>query len=520
MFQGNAAIKDSEIQDILVESYRSTKVFAKVFFPERFTSNFSKLHDQMFEIIDSGAQRVAIAAPRGIGKTSIVALALAAKKILFHDSKFLPYVNMSHDAAVLQTENLKIELASNQLVKQLFGYVNNQGGDSIDKTFSKKSWVSRFQGDNRGTLVFPRGSGQQIRGLLYINSRPDFFIIDDLEDPETIENEDIRRKRKEWFFADLMKAVSRVENNWRVIYIDTLKHEDSLLQTLLDSKDWETLRLEICDDNLESNAPEFISNETIKQEYESHKEKGLLDVFFREFRNLPISTVDAVFRQERFKYFVEAGDKLLVYEKGKTEPETIFTRNLTNIVLVDPAKTVKLSSADSAVVTIGIDRSSKRLFIRNTISGKFEPDVLMDHMFDEVTTYKAFVLGVETTGLDRWISQPIENEMRVRSIFPIYYSISASGSKKAERVASLAPYYNLGYIYHNKENCQKLESQLLGFPRSKLWDVMDCLSHIIHVMDEFAYYFDPPDMGPEDDDENFKELLLDDDDPVKLWGIV
>lgn len=513
-------IKNSELNEILVESYRSTKILAKVFFPERFSSQFSKLHDQIFDIIDSGAPRVAIAAPRGIGKTSIVGLALAGKRILFQDSKFLPYVSNSFDSAVLQTENLKIELSSNQLVKHCFGYIRTTGGDYLDRTFSKKSWIARFQEDAVGTLVYPRGSGQQIRGLIYRNARPDFFIIDDLEDTETIENEEIRRKRETWFFADLMKAVSRVDRKWRVVYIDTLKHEDSLLQKLLNSKDWESLRLELCDDELNSNAPEFVSTEQIKLEHAQHKNDGMLDVFYREYRNIAISTEDAVFKQERFKYYIENGDQLLVYEPGKVEPEKIAARLLTNIIIVDPAKTEKLESADSAVLAIGIDRGTRRIFVRNVIAGKFSPTTLLDHMFSQVLLYKAMVLGVEVTGLESWISQPIENEMRVRSIFPIYHPISASGSKKKERVASLSSYYNLGYIYHNKTCCQKLESQLTMFPRSKLWDVMDGLSHLVKILDDFAQYFDPIDMAPEDDNKEYEKLLEEDEVPVKNFAVI
>lgn len=490
-------------------------MFCKVFFPERFSAEFSPLHDQIFELVDSKEPKVAIAAPRGIGKTSIVGMGLAAKKIVFQDSKFLPYVSKSFDSSVLQTENLKIELASNQLIRQCFGSVNTVGADVLDKNFSKKSWVAKFQEDSTGTLIYPRGAGQQIRGVLYRNARPDFFVFDDFEDSDDVLNDELREKLKIRFTADFMKAVSRVDKNWRMIYIDTLKHEDALLQTLVDSSDWTSIVLEICDDELNSNAPTFISTEEIKEEYEAHKEKGLLDVFAREFRNQPISKKDAVFRPEFFKYFTENGDHLLVYE-GKDKPEKIPCRELTNVVIVDPAKTVKLSSADSAILVIGIHRQSKKVFVRDIVSGKFEPDDLINKMFDAVQTYKAMVLGVEVTGLDRWISQPIENEMRVRSIFPIFYGISASATKKPERVASLGPYYKLGYIYHNKNNCTKLESQLTMFPRSKLWDVMDALSHLIKLMDEFAYYFDPEDFGPEDDEEEFKELLDEDENPVNF----
>ena len=43
-------------------------------------------------------------------------------------------------------------------------------------------------------------------------------------------------------------------------------------------------------------------------------------------------------------------------------PTTIEIKQhtLTHITICDPAKTVKLQSADSAIVTVGVDRSSTR----------------------------------------------------------------------------------------------------------------------------------------------------------------
>ena len=230
---------------------------------------------------------------------------------------------------------------------------------------------------------------------------------------------------------------------------------------------------------------------------------------------MPISKEDAVFKSEYFKYYVEGGGQLLVYEKDIKEPQRIPEREVTNVVIVDPAKTVKLSSADSAVLVIGIHRQSQKIFVRNVVAGKMEPDELLENMFEQCQTYRAMVLGVETTGIDRWISQPIENIMRSRvksgMSVPIFHSISASKGTKPKRVASLGPYYKMGFIYHNKECCQKLESQLEMFPRSKLWDVMDGLSHLMPLMDEFAYYFDPEDYGDESADEEFAALMDEDE---------
>ena len=494
---------DSEIRELLIECMKSTKLTAQVFFPERFSSPFApNIHDEIFDLIDSGEPRVAIAAPRGFGKTSIVGLALTSKNIMFRLCQFILYVSKSATSAEMQTENLKIELLSNRMIRQLFGQVKPEKDEGFEDSFSKKTWKALE------TLVLPRGSGQQVRGLLYRNSRPDKIIIDDLEDPETIANDEIRQKRKEWFHADLMKCVSRVKKDWQILYIDTLKHEDSLLEDLLGHPDWASVRLEACDDNYESNAPEFMSTLEIKAERDYHREAGMMDVFFREFRNIPISKEDAAFKPEYFRYYSEGINDLVIESVevlGKKLPEKkIKTSNLINFVLVDPAKEIKVHNADSAIVGVGIDRASQNIFIRDIVHGKMYPEEIYKEMFDMLVRLNAWILAVEVTSLHQFISQPIENEMRVRNVRAQYIELKATG-KKEERIAHMVPYYRQGYVYHNRACCDVLESQLLGYPRSKLWDVMDAEAYFVKLLDELALYFDPPDSETPGFDE-FAEL--------------
>lgn len=492
-----------DLKPVLESCYLSTKTFCKTLMPEVFFNDFSALHDQIFAMIDSGAPRIAIAAPRGFGKTSIIMLGFVARKVLYKDCRFVVYVSNSATSGELQSDNLKYELISNQVIKKLFGpmKVKDAGLEGLDETFSKKSWVAGGH-----TMIFPRGSGQQVRGILYRSARPDLIIIDDLEDTETIENEEVRLKRENWFFGDLMKCTSRYDKRWQIVYIDTIKHEDCLLQKLIDAPDWESIRLEICDDNLESLAPEVMTTEEIKIEYESHKSKGMLDVFAREFRNLPIDKKTAKFKQEYFKYYDEAD---LMHPKDGSPPL------LTNVVIADPAKTKEDRAADYAIVGWGIDRSSKRMYFRDCKAGKMLPSEFFDKMFDMVVRLNATLLAVEVTSLEDWISQPIKNEMRSRGIPVIYIPIKAQG-KKLDRIGMLEPYYEMGYVYHNRATSQGLEQQLSSYPRAKKVDISDAASYIVKVMEEHYIYFDPEGFNPnEPSKDEYEALKALDEKPLK-----
>jgi len=491
---------NSEIQDILAECYKDTKVLAKVLFPDLFFSEFSVLHDQIFDLIDSGAKKIAIAAPRGIGKTTI-ARTVAAKGILFRDTNFVSYVSNSASSAELQTENLKRDLLANIEVRKIFGNVKIADSEfQLDDTFAKTSWVAYGN-----TLVMPRGSGQQVRGLIWGKYRPQLIIIDDFENKDEIMNPEQRKKWKDWFHSDLEKSINRYNNDWRFIYIDTLKHEDALLQELIDSSDWESITLSVCNDKYESLAPSYITTEELKEEVETHKEKGILDIFYMEYMNLPIATEDASFKQGYFKYY--------------NEPE-LDKSSVENIIIVDPAKTVKMQSAESAVLGLGINYTTNAIMVRDIVAEKLYPDELYDQMFDMKVRLNAHVMGIEVTGLEEFIKQPIENEMLKRGpsvscelVWLKARSGPIEGQKvvaqergKIRRIAALVPYYRQGYIYHNPNCCAQLEAQLLMFPRSKRKDIMDGLAYVIEMMDLGNRYFDVPDEDPDDSEAEFTEL--------------
>ena len=494
-----------DIKDVLALCYQHIGIFCKTLLPEAFNTPWSVLHTQMLNAIDSGHQRICIAAPRGLGKTSL-ARALVEKSILFRDYEFIPYISNSETIATMQTENIKRELLSNREIRRIFGSVQINADDpELDDSFSKQSWVAFGS-----SLVMPRGAGQQVRGLLYKNYRPQLIVIDDLEKKEELENPENRSKLKEWFYSDLLKCVDRYSNKWRIIYIDTLKHYDSLLQELLTDPEWYSLRLDLCDDNYVSQAPHLISTEELKREVESHRAKGMLDVFYMEYRNLPISKEDATFRQEYFKYY---------------EERELDNRQLENVVIVDPAKTANMHSADSAIVGIGIDYTTNALYIRDIVSGKFFPDDLYEEMFAMRRRLNAHVIGIEVTGLEEFIKQPITNEMLRRgpadAFEPCWLKArggAPDGEKgKIKRIGSLSPYYRQGWIYHNKTNCAKLEAQLLSFPRSGLVDVADATAYIIELMELGGRYFTTPEDIIGDIDEF---ASLDYDPPLEDWRLV
>jgi len=466
----------SQLDDTLALCAANTQIYAKTLHPEQFTAPWSALHNQIFDLVDSGHKKIAIAAPRGIGKTT-VARCLAQKSIVFRDLNFICYVSKSATFAEMQTENIKRELLSNNEVKGLFGSVKVNDASDIDESFSKSSWTAYGK-----TLILPRGAGQQIRGLNWSGNRPQLIIIDDLEDKKEVKNPDNRSFLKSWFYSDLMKSVNRYLNDWRVVYIDTIKHEDSLLQNLIDADDWASLNLSLVDENFESLVPDYMTTEEILADKDAHEKAGMLDTFYMEYCNMPISTEDAVFKPEYINHYSETDAKFQSrLNLGKIE----------TVLLADPAKTVKMHSAESAVVGVGIDAEAGRYYVRDVSAGKFYPDEFYDNIFNMAARLDAKTLGVEVTSLNEFIVQPLKNEMHKRGEFLTLLELNAV-RKKEERIAALAPLYRQGYIFHNRNCCAPLEAQLFAFPRPARFDIMDALAYLIKMLEMGSRYFEVP----------------------------
>jgi hypothetical protein len=478
------------IELTLAKCFLSTAATARTMFPDRFSLPFYKIHDPLFAILDDPTiQNFVITAPRGFGKTSIMNLAYPAKKILFNEKKFIVPISNSATQALMQSENLKRELLTNSIIKKVFGTIKS---DAPFDAFTKDMWVT-----SNGTMVFPRGSGQQVRGILYGDNRPDLILADDLESTEGVKSEDQRAKMKEWWYGDVMGATARNRQDWQIGMMGTILHEDSLLANLMEDPNWVHLNIELCDDNYNSLWPEFISTEQITSMAEKYRSQGMLDTFFREYRNLPISSEDPTFSKTYFKYYEESKDM------NKSE-------SIENVVIIDPAKTVKKSADYSAIVGVGFNAAANRIYFRDCIAERMHPDRIYTEAFRMAQRINATVFALKVTSLNEFITYPFKSEMIRQGINAEILEINERG-KKEDRIAALVPFYRKGLIFHNKTISGGLEAQLMSFPRSRRDDIMDAFADIIPILEQGERYFHAPSTNiSEAEQARLKEMLSDD----------
>ena len=468
-----------DVKELSRICYKDTKAAAKIIYPNRFYRDFDDEHDKIFDLLDnSDNPHKVIAAPRGTGKTSIMNLLVPTKRLAFLDSRFMVPISSTQGAAMQQSENLKNEFMNNQVLKTVF---------QIEKTrnFSKKQWVLELAGGEK-SMIWPKGAGQQVRGMLFHDYRPDLVIFDDLEDDEYLRSEEQRKKLKQWFFGPAINIVDRGRDDWEIIYIDTLKHEDSLLQDLIDDDGWDSVVLELCDDDYKTKFPNMMTDDEVQDLVERYRAQGQLDVFYREYRNMPIATEDRPFQQSFFQYYTN------IHQNPGHEFPNFNKSKFSTAIVIDPAKTAKMKNAESAIVGGSINMDTGELYFRDIVSGHWHPDELYREMNQMVKRLNPEVVGVEVTGINEFATYPIQQELLKHSPMVSLQELHARGGRgedgKTARVRSLVNFYRQGLVYHNHVNSGGLEAQLLSFPRAKRWDIMDAAAYFVELFEKGKRY--------------------------------
>ena len=220
---------------VIAESFAHVGVFATYFMSEYITANFGEHHDPLFQAIGRGDQgrQVNVLAPRGAAKSTIMAVIYplhciyfkwAYEKLDMKTNNFIIIVSKSHTMAKSRVQDIKRKIEVDTRFQHLKG----------------EKWGESRLITSNDTLIVPIGRGGQIRGSLFGAERPDLIISDDLDDPETVNNPDVREKDQHWFDTSFLKA-GRPDGTTNFINIDTVKHPESTANLLRDRPNWSTL---------------------------------------------------------------------------------------------------------------------------------------------------------------------------------------------------------------------------------------------------------------------------------------
>ncbi len=205
----------------------SPHTFAEIYMKSNCHAPYSGMHKEIFtsllQMTEQGKGRLAIAAPRGHAKSTIVSLVYVLWCVLYLKERLILIASNTQEQAVTLLKDIKHQLKSNPLIVSDF--------PEICRGKKPRPWRDNSIQLPNGAMIRVYGAGQNPRGIKNDKDRPGLIIADDLENEEQAQSEEQRDKLRSWFRRTLLNTGHPDTN---VVVIGTILHQDSLLANLVD----------------------------------------------------------------------------------------------------------------------------------------------------------------------------------------------------------------------------------------------------------------------------------------------
>lgn len=465
--------KGSAIKQIRLDFCKFKKYYFSHYCYKRENLLHKYLRKKVFKNIASNAgKKYAIAAPRGHGKTTDI-LIFIIYCIVYDLKKFIVIFSNTIDLSSNIINDIKDELCENEKLREDFPFLSEKLiKNSRDEIITSND-----------IKIKALSVSKRVRGIKHKEVRPDFVILDDLENDINVLNKYQRDKLEEWLDDAIGYIGSILSSNLDILFIGTILHSDSVLARKLKKKDFNPKKFQAIvkyPDRLDlwEEFDKIYRSDPKNAESYYKKNKKLLNAGAKLMWSDGVRLYDLMCKR--------ASNYFSFNKELQNEPlgeNSIFKREYFNFYNSISLKKLKIFGfCDSAGSSINSDYTS--ITILGISEGKF---YLLENInkilrsFDIVKLivelqikYKCKLFGFETNGGQFHLKDWILKEAYEKSIIMPLKGVHHSDSKLSRIESLLMPIVN-NEIYFNND-CDLLLSQLLEFPQNDYDDAMDSLA--------------------------------------------
>jgi predicted phage terminase large subunit-like protein len=458
--------------------------------------NAADFHRELCRLLDEITlgrvnTNVAWVVGRGHAKTAYLSNAYLCHKVVYRHKRYIVEVSETTDVAGDFIQWTRNQLCYNDKLREDFGPLLNPK-KSLNETDNKYEFVTAS-----GTKVEAKGIGTQMRGLRHGSTRPDLFLLDDLESKDNTNTPELRKKNRDWFREEMLPALSR---EGMCVYMGTIVHYDSVLNYVLNERRdfksrkfpailswaeredlWEEWRRIYRSDTedareralafYEANKDEMLRGTAVlwPQRFSyldlmEIRENNGAKAFNQEYLGNPIDEETQIFKPEDFTYY---------------DDDDIAHIPLTIYAGIDFAMG-KEKGDYSAIITVG--RSPNGIFyVLDAFIKRVHPDVLLETCVEKALQYQYEGIAVEAQQAQEWFAEKLGEALQKRG-YPAQTRLKQikQRTRKALRIEALLPDIQGGRIRFKRDQRLLLEMFEL-YPNHNHDDGPDALSMAVSV---------------------------------------
>lgn len=435
-------------------------------------------HYEMWQYCCDPHPFVAIAAPRGHAKSTAVTHSFVLASVLFRESSYAIILSDTEGQVVQFLNDIKMELMENEDLRHLF-----QVRKFVKET--ETDLIVELGPDGHKFRIQARAAGTSLRGLKWRGKRPDLIVGDDLENDESVMNEDRRAKFRQWFYGALVPALS---DKGKIRLVGTILHFDSLLERLMPSTtgedtqytirkglrdwsvkpepEWKSVKYRShtdFDDFSEVLWPEKFDQKRLQRLRNDYVRQGYPEGYSQEYLNYPLAEGSAFFRRQDF---------IKMEEEDFEKPKHFYAG-------VDLAVSERDKRSYSVIVVAGMD-SEGYLHIVEVVRERLDPKELIDEMMNLQIKYRMEIWFIEDGALKKSIGPFLQNEMMKKGNPFLNIIAKPPVTDKESRARAIQGRMRQGTVKvdHDAEWFPAFQEELLRFNRGAYNDQVDALAWI------------------------------------------
>ncbi len=495
-----------------VQGQRSLLAFAKLYLPDHISVTPSPAHLEVYELLMALFQqrgaKLAIAAPRGFGKSTLVTLIAVLYGICYRQDQFIVILSATAAQAIHILDSIKHELTVNRRLLTDFPELDGP---------RPSPWTRAELETPTHVRVLALGAGQRIRGRKVGRHRPSLVIADDLEKAESTFSAELREQLKGWFNSAVLKVGSEGTN---YVFLGTLYHPYCLLAEYIDPNahpEWTkrvykavtgwASRQDLWDQWAQIyNSRQLWQGaqgpQAARTFYEGHREAmdegvrvlwpqrwSYYDLmveheedpvsFNSERQNEPVNPRDCLFNVEEFSYWdrdypsVDAlrraleGDDILVC--GACDPSLGHD---------------SLRGDNTAIVVVLYSERTHCLYVVEADIQRYTPAQTVEAIFAHYQRYRFNSFAIEANQFQELLAQEVERRGRELGLYLPIERVTHTRDKVL-RLQGLQPWLKNGTVRMSHAHTKLLE-ECRFFPRGRYDDGLDALEMAIRQAERYG----------------------------------
>lgn len=445
--------------DIISELRCSGSFFAEFLIPEQLTTEFPQFHSEIWEsLTDVEKERILLAIPRGHNKTTLAKLGVVWYW-LFTRHRFCVYLSNTNAIATNACKDI-INYLKTDNFRKVFGDVR-----MIKESESLSLWEFELvdaDGRVKHCILRALGAGQQVRGINIDNVRPDFAVIDDVEDKENTDSELLQKKLDDWVYGSFLPAMSRQYR--KILWLGNMLKKTSLLARQSRNPKWNPVVFGalVKDPNTGQLSPLWPAMWTVSQlqdHFREYKDLGLTETWMCEMMNMPGHGENG-FTEEQLCYL----------------PIPQLDEIAAAWITVDPAFGENQHNDNTAIVVHVLPHDGPPR-VASYYNGKCNETQMLEEILSLAYHWNAWIWGIEAIAAQKVLITLFEVLLTGKMIahqVTMLPLMAGKGDPKISRISSWVALMSQGE-YGIPEDDIEITNQLMGYNMRKKGNVDDLI---------------------------------------------